>query len=146
MAYRNILVAVDTSDEADEILSAAKELMVDENAKISIITVIKPLASFYIDLYSVLGDQSGIESQAVEHAKAWLSKLAGRHGNHPDTVEVIVGTTANEILQLAEKTDVDLIVLGTHGQHSLGLMLGSTANAVLHGVPCNVLAVRVQRT
>ena len=144
MAYRNILVAVDTSDEADEILSAAKELMVDENAKISIITVIKPLAGFYIDLYSVLGDQSGIESQAVEHAKAWLSKLAGRHGIYPDTVEVIVGTPANEIRQLAKKIDVDLIVLGTHGQHSLGLMLGSTANAVLHGVPCNVLAVRVQ--
>ena len=146
MGYRNILVAVDTSDEADEILSAAKELMVDENAKISIITVIKPLAGFYIDLYSVLGDQSGIESQAVEHAKAWLSKLAGRHGIHPDTVEVIVGTPANEIRQLAEKIDVDLIVLGTHGQHGLGLMLGSTANAVLHGVSCNVLTVRVQGT
>ncbi len=28
-------------------------------------------------------------------------------------------------------------------QHGLGLMLGSTANAVLHGAECDVLAVRV---
>jgi len=45
---------------------------------------------------------------------------------------------------LAEKINADLIVLGTHGRHGLGLMLGSTANAVLHGAPCNVLTVMVR--
>jgi universal stress protein A len=37
----------------------------------------------------------------------------------------------------------DLIVIGSHGRHGMGLLLGSTANAVLHGSPCNVLAVRL---
>jgi universal stress protein A len=144
MAYRNILVAVDTTGEADEVLSAAKEMMADESTKISIVNVIKPLTGFYVDIYSVLGDQSGIESQAVEYAITWLSKLAERHGIIPNVVEIIIGTPATEIRRLAEETSVDLIVLGTHGQHGLGLMLGSTANAVLHGAPCDVLAVRVQ--
>ncbi|HCB13498.1 MAG TPA: universal stress protein, partial [Gammaproteobacteria bacterium] len=27
--------------------------------------------------------------------------------------------------------------------HGLSLLLGSTANAVLHGAPCDVLAVRI---
>jgi universal stress protein A len=45
---------------------------------------------------------------------------------------------------MAEELDADLIVLGTHGRHGLGLMLGSTANAVLHGAPCDVLAVKVR--
>ncbi len=40
--------------------------------------------------------------------------------------------------------DFDLIIIGTHGQHGIALLLGSTANAVLHGVSCDVLAVRVK--
>ena len=144
MTYCNILVALDTTDEADEILSAAKEMMADETTTISIVNVIKPITGFYIDLYSTLDDPGGIQLKAVEHATAWLSKLAIRHGINADRVEVIIGTPAAEIRQLAEKTDADLIVLGTHGQHGLGLMLGSTANAVLHGAPCNVLTGRVR--
>ena len=38
----------------------------------------------------------------------------------------------------------DLIVLGTHGRHGLGLLLGSTASGVLHGCPCDVLTVRIK--
>ena len=38
---------------------------------------------------------------------------------------------------------MDLIVLGTHGQKGVQLLLGATANSVLHGSCCDVLAVRV---
>jgi universal stress protein A len=144
MTYCNILVAVDTTDEADQVLSAAKEMMVSNTTTISIIHVMKPITDFYLDLYSSLGIPSEFQLKAVERATNLLTKLASRHGINADRVEVTIGTPATEIRRIAEKTGVDLIVLGTHGQHGLGLMLGSTANAVLHGVPCNVLAVRVQ--
>ena len=36
------------------------------------------------------------------------------------------------------------IVIGSHGRHGLALLLGSTANSVLHGASCNVYVVRVQ--
>ena len=39
--------------------------------------------------------------------------------------------------------DIDLIVLGTHGQKGVQLLLGATANSVLHGSSCDVLSVRV---
>jgi universal stress protein A len=38
---------------------------------------------------------------------------------------------------------MELIVLGTHGQKGVQLLLGATANSVLHGADCDVLAVRV---
>jgi len=38
---------------------------------------------------------------------------------------------------------MDLIVLGTHGQKGVQLLLGTTANSVLHGSNCDVLAVRI---
>jgi universal stress protein A len=40
--------------------------------------------------------------------------------------------------------DVDLIVIGSHGREGIQRLLGSTANAVLHGAPCDVLAVRIK--
>ena len=39
---------------------------------------------------------------------------------------------------------VDLIVVGSHGRHGLALLLGSTADAVLHHAKCDVMAVRLQ--
>ncbi len=146
MAYRNVLAAVDTTDEAGEVLKAAREMADDKKSTISVVTVLRPMADFYVDLFSILEDNAsiGIESKAVEHATAWLSDLAKRNGIDASAVNVIIGTPAVEIRRMAEKSDADLIVLGTHGRHGLGLMLGSTANAVLHGAQCNVLAVKVR--
>lgn len=146
MAYRNVLAAVDTTDEAEEVLKAAREMADDKKSTISVVTVLRPMADFYVSLYSILEDNAGIgiESKAVEQATAWLSDLAKRNGIDASAVNVIIGTPAVEIRRMAEKLDADLIVLGTHGRHGLGLMLGSTANAVLHGAPCNVLAVNIR--
>jgi len=146
MTYRKVLAAVDTTDEAEEVLKAAREIADDQESSVSAINVLRPMADFYVNLYSILEDKVdiGIESQAVEHATAWLSDLAKRNGIDASAVNVVVGTPAVEIRRMAEELHADLIVLGTHGRHGLGLMLGSTANAVLHGAPCDVLAVKVR--
>jgi universal stress protein A len=146
MAYKNILIAVDTTDEAGDVIKVAREIAADKNATFSVVTVIRPMADFYINLYSTLAvsPEPGIEAQAAEHATAWLSDLVKRYDIDAGAVSVIIGTPAAEIRKLAEKIGADLIVLGTHGRHGLGLMLGSTASAVLHGAPCDVLAVKVR--
>ena len=145
MTYNKILVAVDTTDEAEDVIKAARELADEKNSAISIITVIRPMTDFYVNLYSTLEDKAkgGIDSQAVERATAWLSDLVKRYRIDESAVNVVIGTPALEIRRLAETLDFELIVLGTHGRHGLGLMLGSTANAVLHGAPCDVLAVKI---
>jgi universal stress protein A len=53
------------------------------------------------------------------------------------------GDAGDEIKQIANENNADLIVIGTHGRSGIKLLLGSTANAVLHGVHQDVLAVRV---
>jgi universal stress protein A len=146
MTYRNILVAVDTTDEAEDVFGVAREVAEKQSAKVSAVTVIRPMADFYSNLYSSLegSPDTDIETRAVERASEWLRKLAQRFEIDADGVNVILGRPATEIRQLAEKIGADLIVLGTHGRHGLGLMLGSTANGVLHGAPCDVLAVKVR--
>ena len=44
---------------------------------------------------------------------------------------------------MAKDIGADLIVVGSHGRYGLALLMGSTANGVLHGATCDVLAVRV---
>ncbi|MCV6604433.1 MAG: universal stress protein, partial [Porticoccaceae bacterium] len=51
---------------------------------------------------------------------------------------------AHELHRYAEENQVDLIVVGSHGRHGLALLLGSTANGVIHGAGCDVLAVRIR--
>src|SRR5210317_828664 len=116
MTYKKVLVAVDRTDEAEDIIKAAREIADEKNSAISIITVIRPMTDFYFNLYSTLEDSAKIafESQAVESMTEWLSGLAKRYGIDQGAVTVIIGTPAVEIRRLAEKLGVGLIVLGTH--------------------------------
>jgi nucleotide-binding universal stress UspA family protein len=53
------------------------------------------------------------------------------------------GDAATQILQVAQETGCDLIVLGTHGRTGHGrLMMGSVAEQVLRTASCPVLTVR----
>ncbi|MDN5937003.1 MAG: universal stress protein, partial [Nitrosospira sp.] len=54
------------------------------------------------------------------------------------------GVPEREIVRIAEEERVDLIVVGSHGRHGLALLLGSTANSVLHHAKCDVMAIRLQ--
>jgi universal stress protein A len=56
---------------------------------------------------------------------------------------VEIGSPKHEIVRVAEEREADLIVIGSHGRHGFQLLLGSTANGVLHLAKCDVLAVRV---
>ena len=48
-----------------------------------------------------------------------------------------------ETHRLANEKGIDLIVVGSNGRHGFQLLLGSVSTGVLHGAPCDVLAVRV---
>ena len=57
---------------------------------------------------------------------------------------MVWGVPGQEIVRIAEQEQVDLIIVGSHGRHGLALLLGSTANSVLHHATCDVMAIRLQ--
>ncbi len=145
MSYEQILVAVDLTEEADEVLAAACSVADEQNAKLTSLTVVKPLAHVYgnLDMAPITTGSIDFEKEAVRQAWEQLSAMSAEYKIQAEDATVRLGSPAFEIRALADELGADLIVIGTHGRHGLGLLLGSTANAVLHGVPCDVLAVKI---
>lgn len=144
MAYENIIVAVDNSEEATQVISAAKALMSGHDSSLTLMTAIKPITYVYgPEQVGLMTNYVNFEEEASKAAAANLATLATEHDLDCEKVTVI-GQPASEIRRRAEDSNADLIVLGSHGRHGLGLLLGSTANGVLHGAPCNVFVVRIK--
>ena len=141
--YRKIMLAVDLTEESLKVAKRANQLVQAFNAELHIVHVIEPLSLAYggdvpMDLSTV---QEQIQDQAVAHLQEFSATL-----NVPESRQhLIFGRPDSEIQRTAEEAGADVIVVGSHGRHGLALLLGSTANGVLHGARCDVLAVRVGR-
>lgn len=140
-SYKNILVAIDTSKEAYVVAERAQSIAKHHGSHIHIIHVLEPLTFAYSTdiLLDVANVQMELENQATKH----LQKIAAHFQIPENHQHLIIGSAAKEIHALSDKLNADLVVIGTHGRSGLSLLLGSTANSVLHGSKCDVLAVRV---
>lgn len=137
--YKHILFATDLSDDTDYLINKVRSMQSLTKAKLSMIHVVEPLPGYS---YAYLGIED-IEGQLISEAKTSIAKLGEtlRVDNKDQWVEV--GPTKSKILGVAEEIQADLIICGSHGRHGLSLLLGSTANAILHGAKCDVLTVRL---
>jgi len=144
MPYKHVLAAVDLSSESAQVLEKARATADSHGAKLSLITVVKPFTHAYggLDMTAMANDS--FEEDALKQATRQLEDNGKIHGVDLVDVHVKVGNPAHVIKDSANELEADLIVVGTHGRHGLGLLLGSTANGVLHGVDCDVLAIRVR--
>lgn len=140
--YKKILVAVDLSPEAKPVVERARELGEHYGASLTLIHVIDPIIT--------TGDYElrpelplEVEHTLSERARGYINSLA-QDMDIADAVQVIAtGSVKHEILSYAKQHDCDLIVIGTHGHHGIAVLLGSTANSVMHGTVCDVMCVRV---
>ena len=139
--YTHILVAVDLTEESRHVSKRACALRTACGAELSCAHVIEPLSLAYGG--DIPMDLSTIQEQIQETAKAHLEEFAKTLDIAPGNQHLVFGRPETEIHALANQIEADLIVVGSHGRHGLALLLGSTANGVLHGAPCDVLAVRV---
>jgi universal stress protein A len=143
--YQNILVAVDLSSESGLVLSKAALIGADD-AELHVVYVQEPMDNVYVGIvpqsaaFSGLGD---LEAQLAEELKHKLNALGEKFAIAADHLHILNGSPAHEIHRFAQDNDIQLVVIGTHGQKGLQLLLGSTANAVLHGSGCDVLSVRI---
>lgn len=139
-AYRNVLIAVDLSEDSAAVVRRGVE--VASGGGVSLLHVLEFIP---VDPAgeALLPPPVDLEGELLQSARQRLDALCDSLGlkNAPHRVEV--GSIKAEIVRIAGETQADLLVLGSRERHGLALLLGSTEKAVLHKVSCDVLAVRL---
>lgn len=137
--YKHILLAAELTDDTTFLTKKVKALRELTKAKLSIVHVVEPLPGYS---YAYLGIED-IEGQLIEESKKALKKMAKKLNIKEKDCWVEIGPTKSKILEIAAEVKADVIMCGSHGRHGLSLLLGSTANAVIHGAKCDVVIVRL---
>ena len=139
--YENILLAVDGSDHS---MRAAQH--VGDLARALTSKIVRIVVAFdHIPDY--LGEpnmQQAIDARLKE-ANAILQKAQAAVGKIPGEIhtELIEGSPAEAIIDVARTRGSTVIVMGSRGRSSIAeLVLGSTSHKVVSHAPCPVLIVR----
>ena len=139
--YQHILVPVDLSDDSDNLIARALDIAEKMDAAVSLLHVVEQPAS-YGGAWGTW-DTTGLEAQMLEQSRVKLAEIAEKNGIASERCHLEHGVPKVHIHEFSDNHGVDLVVVGSHGRQGVQLLLGSTANAVLHGASCDVLAVRV---
>ncbi len=141
--YNHILLAVDLSPTSQQVAIKAQHLAALNQAKLSIIHVVEIIPMIDINYETVSPFTSELNQILISNAEKNLSFFVSELKLTPEEQLLEQGDPRDEIIRVAKENQVDLIVIGSHGRHGLSLLLGSTANAILHHAVCDVLAVRL---
>ena len=141
--YSKILAPVDLSPIADTVATRAADIAERNGAELTLMHVVEVMPPMGIDYpFATTSSWHVDEQELLKLAQDSMAKLAQRTSAGKAKQEVKVGYTKTEIVRFARDGGFDLIVLGTHGRHGIDRLLGSTANAVIHDAPCDVLCIR----
>lgn len=156
----NIMVGVDrdvygggsASALAQELVKIATNLASVDGANLHIVHAWQPLG------VELLGDpRLGFESQDIENYRAeqrashdkWLKELVAVSAASLNPTELITSLYLKEgeadkvILEICEKTNSDLLVIGTVGITDVpGVLIGDVAETILSVAPCSMLAMK----
>ncbi len=128
MTYRKVLVPLDGSELAERAIPYAKNLAKTKGSEVILFTVSiasveqldRPIKA-YLELNS-----NELQSQGIKASTA-----------------IAYGDVADEIISFADKNNIDLIIISTHGYSGIKRwVLGSVARKVLYGTCVQVLLTK----
>ena len=144
--FTRIVVGTDGSETAGEAVRQALDLAKLSGATLSIVSAYAPLPERKVkdqqrdapaDVQYELGPREDV-NLVLDAAAASARKEGVEVQTHP-----VEDDPADAILNVAEETKADLIVVGNKGMTGARrFLLGSVPNNVSHHAPCSVIIVR----
>lgn len=138
---RQVVIATDGSESADNAVSAACKLAKALAARAVLVYVRPPVGTLGQPYY-----QERL-SEEMEHARVALDRAKGiaQYEGIESEEEILEGQPADEIVGLAQARDALFIVVGSRGLGAItGALIGSVSSAVLHRADRPVMVVPVQ--
>ncbi|PLX48568.1 MAG: universal stress protein [Desulfobulbaceae bacterium] len=140
---KTILVPIDFSENAEHVMEYALSVAHHFKSRI-LLCFVAQLYTDYSDFFIPQMPVVAIEEEIDKAAKERMHRFVQSYSNDIKIEEcVLIGNIAHEILNLAEKRQVDMIIMGTHGYQGLEkILFGSVAEKVVKTAPCPVLTVK----
>lgn len=144
--YQRILVPIDGSDTAARGLREAIGLARELKSKLVLLYVIDDFP-LLVEMSSTVNVEATL-AELRKRAEALLGEARAQAeavGVQAETrlLEVAGGRIADQIVAEVERSDCDLIAMGTHGRRGFShMLLGSEAESVLRSSPVPVLLLR----
>lgn len=142
---KTILVAIDFSDTSDVAFKTALFMARQFSARLVLVHVISEpidLRGFYVPHISF----DKLEEEVTAGAQKMMEQYCRTHFKDFDNYEsmIVPGIPYQEIIATAQKSEADMIVIGTHGRTGLDhVLFGSTAEKVVRKSQLPVLTVRL---
>ncbi|EOI00141.1 universal stress protein [Enterococcus haemoperoxidus ATCC BAA-382] len=142
-SYKNILVAVDGSDQSEKAFQEAIKIAKRNDAALHVLSVIEEMGNYFGELTMSMGTlMEDLRTREEEEMKERESK-ALEQGVSQVFTYVMYGYPKTLIADFTEsKEPIDLIVIGRTGLNGFErLMVGSTTSYVVNHTKANVLVV-----
>lgn len=139
---KKILCPIDHSDCSKEALKYAVSFAMKDEARLYLLHVVD-IRSFDESLDTMV--EKEIDDETIKQLETKLFECVPEEIRNGMQVEALVvrGIPFAEIISIAKKNKVDMIVMGTHGRTGLAhIMIGSVSEKVVRKSHCPVLTVR----
>lgn len=137
---KTVLVALDGSEIAEQVIHTLEELLLPSNSKIVFCHVFPPPESEM----QLVADRPHSDSATLPYLEVEKKLQSYQALLKVDSeLELVNGDTAEEIIRLANIYKADLIVIGTRGLTGMKRIIqGSVSSQVLEDAQCSVLVVK----
>ncbi|MBI2935944.1 MAG: universal stress protein [Chloroflexi bacterium] len=143
--FKQILVPLDSSKVAEEILPLVKTLAQKLNAQVELFGVVEPEGVRALATSKEGSPLESLEAKAKTMAQAYLQRTAETLHLPPDTIttRVVVAKADAAILKEASSVVDTLIAMSTHGRSGVARwVFGSVTDKVLHSTATPLLLFR----
>ena len=146
--FGKILVCLDGSSLSEQIVPYAAEVARRFGSRVVLLQVLQIPSS--LAAASAQGAENVIEEELRRLSYEAHQYLEGitvqlKEKGVPTEVSVIEGTAGDAIVEYANQSEIELIVMATHGRKNLGrLVFGSVADHVMKHTTIPVLSVKPQ--
>jgi manganese transport protein len=141
IGYKKIGMALEGKRDKDEqIYSGSINLIKAMKAEVYLINIVQSVTGRFMG--ELVADKDAIEMN--EYLKSFVDKL--KEEGIPSQIIISGGEPKEEIIRIAKKENLELIIAGSHGHKFISdIIYGSTIEGVRHGVQIPVLAMPVRK-